>query len=586
MNFFDVLNLVLGLSLFLFGMNLMSESLKKTVGGGLKHLLEKMTASKWRGAFLGLLITAIIQSSSAVTVMVVGFVNSGTMTLSQTVGVIMGANVGTSITSWITALSGLEGGAAVGSVMQWFKPSTFIPVLALAGILLYSVGKSQRKKGIGVILLGFSVLMLGMDVMSDSVSGLKDNEAFRSVLLAFENPILGLLAGALLTAIVQSSSASVGILQSLTATGAITFGNAVPIIMGQNIGTCITALIASVGANKNAKRASMIHLLFNVIGSVFGLTVLFLLKYILNLTFLSGRIDMWGIAIVHTVFNILTFVILLPASKLVEKLAILLVGKGKKEKEICFIDERLLHTPAAAAIRAKELTGEMGDIAVSAVEKSLTMLRDGYSAKEAQTVNQKEKAVDEYEDKLGSFLVKISANSITDGESREVGALLHILSDIERICDHAQNLAESAEEIKEKGIELPMQTKADISVLSDAVKEICTQSLSTVRTEDNQAFLRIASLEEVIDSLCFEIKKRHIEKMREDSVSAETGFVVNDILNDLERIGDHSTNIAECMREIKEGGTLELHKHKRDYLALEGDTQDLRFEYVKKYKIQ
>lgn len=586
MNFFDVLNLVLGLSLFLFGMNLMSESLKKTVGGGLKHLLEKMTASKWRGAFLGLLITAIIQSSSAVTVMVVGFVNSGTMTLSQTVGVIMGANVGTSITSWITALSGLEGGAAVGSVMQWFKPSTFIPVLALAGILLYSVGKSQRKKGIGVILLGFSVLMLGMDVMSDSVSGLKENEAFRSVLLAFENPILGLLAGALLTAIVQSSSASVGILQSLTATGAITFGNAVPIIMGQNIGTCITALIASVGANKNAKRASMIHLLFNVIGSVFGLTVLFLLKYILNLTFLSGRIDMWGIAIVHTVFNILTFVILLPASKLVEKLAVLLVGKGKKEKEICFIDERLLHTPAAAAIRAKELTGEMGDIAVSAVEKSLTMLRDGYSAKEAQTVNQKEKAVDEYEDKLGSFLVKISANSITDGESREVGALLHILSDIERICDHAQNLAESAEEIKEKGIELPMQTKADISVLSDAVKEICTQSLSTVRTEDNQAFLRIASLEEVIDSLCFEIKKRHIEKMREDSVSAETGFVVNDILNDLERIGDHSTNIAECMREIKEGGTLELHKHKRDYLALEWDTQDLRFEYVKKYKIQ
>lgn len=584
MNFFDILNLVLGLSLFLFGMNLMSESLKNTVGGGLKRLLEKMTSNKWRGFLLGALVTAIIQSSSAVTVMVVGFVNSGTMTLTQTVGVMMGANVGTSITSWITALSGLEGGATLGSVMQWFKPSTFVPVLAFTGILLYSIGKTRRRKGIGVILLGFSVLMLGMDVMSDAVSGLEENETFRSILLVFENPILGLVAGMVMTAIVQSSSASVGILQSLTATGAITFGNAIPIIMGQNIGTCITALISSVGANKNAKRASMIHLLFNVIGSAIGLSALFVLKYLLNLSFLSGRIDMWGIAIVHTVFNLLTFAFLFPVSKLLERLAILLVGKSKKNKEICFIDERLLNTPAAAAIRAGVLTCEMGELAVGAVEESLQMLNFGYDQQLALSIDKRERSVDEYEDKLGSFLVKISAESITAAESRELGSLLHILGDIERICDHARNLSQSAEEIKEKAIALPEETKKEISVLSDAVKEISQLSVRSIK-ENSDNFERVESLEVIIDRLCFEIKSRHINRMREEKSAAEIGFVVNDILNDLERIGDHSTNITECISSVKRGGALELHKRQREYFESPNTTDDIREEYAKKYCI-
>lgn len=334
MNIFDVLRLVLGLSLFLFGMNLMGESLKKSAGSGLKTFLEKMTSSRFRGFLLGMIVTAIIQSSSATTVMVVGFVNSGTMLLSQAIGVIMGANVGTAVTSWITALSGLEGGAAVGSFFQWFKPSTFTPVLALIGIILYSGGeKKQNSKNIGAIFLGFSVLMLGMETMSDAVSGLREDEGFRSILLMFENPILGVLAGLVLTAVIQSSSASIGILQSLTATGAITFGNAVPIIMGQNIGTCITALLASVGTSKNAKRASVIHLAFNVFGSVIGLGAFYLLKYLIKAQFLDGQIDMWGIAAVHTIFNILSAIVLFPLSPWLEKLSIWLVRDSSLSKK-------------------------------------------------------------------------------------------------------------------------------------------------------------------------------------------------------------------------------------------------------------
>ena len=427
--------------------------------------------------------------------------------------------------------------------------------------------------------------MLGMDVMSGAVSGLKENETFRSILLAFENPLLGILAGALLTAIVQSSSASVGILQSLTATGAITFGNAIPIIMGQNIGTCITALISSMGANKNAKRASVIHLLFNVIGSVIGLIVLLLLKYVLNLAFLSGGIDMWGIAIVHTTFNLITFAVLFPASKLLEKLSVLLVGRSKKDKEVCFIDERLLKTPVAATMRARELTYDMGDMTLASVDSALELVNNGYNSKIALLVDEREKKVDEYEDKLGSFLVKISANGVEGDESREIGSLLHILSDIERICDHAQNLSEAAGEIKEKALILPEQTKNDIAVLSGAVGEICRLSLGSVRNVDDELFKRIESLEEIIDTLCFEIKRRHINIMREENIAAEVGFVVNDILNDLERIGDHSTNIAECMRDVKAGGTLELHKRQREYLETIKRENDIQNEYENKYKI-
>ena len=343
MSIFDVLLLLLGLSLFLFGMNLMGETLKKSAGSGLKSFLGRVTSSRIKGFLFGMLVTAVIQSSSATTVMIVGFINSGAMHLYQAISVIMGANVGTVATSWLTALSGLEGGASIGSVMEWFKPSSFTPVLAVIGILLFMISKSERRKNIGIIFLGFSVLMLGMDSMADAVSGLKDNESFRSILLMFENPLLGVLAGAVITAVVQSSSASIGILQSFTATGAITFGNAVPIIMGQNIGTCITALLASVGTNKNAKRASVIHLLFNFFGSVIGLCVFYTLKYIFRLELLDGRIDMWGIAAVHTLFNILAFVALVPFSKGLERLAVGIVRDGKDDFDL--LDTRLWTPP-------------------------------------------------------------------------------------------------------------------------------------------------------------------------------------------------------------------------------------------------
>lgn len=333
MDIFDVLELLLGLSLFLFGMNIMGDSLRAIAGEGLRDVLARLTSSRTRGIFLGALVTAIIQSSSATTVMVIGFVNSGAMALSQAVGVIMGANVGTAFTSWITALSGIEGGDAVGSFLVWFKPSTFTPLLALVGIVLYTVGKGNKKKGIALILLGFSVLMLGMDTMSSSVKGLSENQDFRNVFTAFENPVLGLLGGLAVTAIVQSSSASIGILQSFTATGAITFGNAVPIIMGQNIGTCITALLASVGTNKNAKRASAIHLFFNLFGSAIGLTVFYLLKYLIRPDFLEGQIDMWGIATVHTLFNVLTVIVLFPMPSLLERCAAWMIREKKASTE-------------------------------------------------------------------------------------------------------------------------------------------------------------------------------------------------------------------------------------------------------------
>ncbi len=585
MNIFDVLSLALGLSLFLFGMNIMGEALKKSAGAGLKSFLGKMTSGRFRGFLLGALVTAVIQSSSATTVMVVGFVNSGTMLLSQAIGVIMGANVGTSVTSWITALSGLEGGSAVGSALEFFKPSTFTPVLAITGILLYSLGRGRGKKNVGSILLGFSVLMLGMDTMSDAVRGLSENEGFRSILLMFENPLLGLLAGLVLTAIVQSSSASIGILQSFTATGAITFGNAVPIIMGQNIGTCITALLASVGTNKNAKRASVIHLSFNVFGSVLGLGIFYLLKYILQLSFLDGRIDMWGIAAVHTVFNILSFAVLFPCADLLERLAVAVVKDKKGTDEFALLDERLLDTPAIAVARGKELTAVMGETAGRAMELAVKMLKEGYNAADGQRVEKNESAVDNYEDKLGAYFVKISAKSIYENEGREIGAYLQIIGDIERICDHSVNLCGSAAEIKDKKISLHTDTQRELSVLFRAVSEIADTAIGAVKTADPLAAERVESLEDVIDGLCTEIKRRNIERLQKSAGTMEEGFILNDILTDLERISDHSSNIAGALYDLENHRTVELHRHQREYRRNSADFLRNRNSYSEKYRL-
>lgn len=585
MNIFDVLRLALGLSLFLFGMNVMGESLKKCAGAGLKSFLGKMTSGRFRGFLLGALVTAVIQSSSATTVMIVGFVNSGTMLLSQAIGVIMGANVGTAATSWITALSGLEGGNAVGSVLEFFKPSSFTPLLAITGILLYNLGRGRMKKNVGSILLGFSVLMLGMDTMSDAVGGLSENEGFRSILLMFENPLLGLLAGLVLTATVQSSSASIGILQSFTATGAITFGNAVPIIMGQNIGTCITALFASVGTNKNAKRASVIHLSFNVFGSVLGLGVFYLLKYILRLSLLEGSIDMWGIAAVHTLFNLLSFAVLFPCSTLLERLAIAIVRDKRGTDKFALLDDRLLDTPTVAVARGKELTAVMGETARSAMELSCKMLREGYNAADGHRIEKLEGEVDNYEDRLGAYFVKISAKSIYENEGREIGAYLQMIGDIERICDHSVNLSDSAAEIKEKKLMLHTDTMGELEILLEAVKEIADIAIGAVKSSDHLATEKVEPLEEVIDVLCIEIKRRNIDRLQKSAGTMEEGFILNDILTDIERISDHSSNIAGALYDLKNHRTVELHRHQREYKRDNALFRNNRKDYSEKYSL-
>ncbi len=582
MTIFDVLSLVFGLSLFLFGMNLMGDTLKKSAGRKLKSVLGKLTSHPFKGFLLGTLVTAVIQSSSATTVMVVGFVNSGTMLLSQAVSVIIGANVGTSVTSWITALSGLEGGAAVGSLMQWFKPSTFTPIVAFAGLLLYMVGKNDRKKNVGLILLGFSVLMIGMDTMSDAVSGLSENETFRSILLMFENPLLGLLAGLMLTAIIQSSSASIGILQSFTATGAITFGNAVPIIMGQNIGTCVTALLASAGTNKNAKRTAMVHLFFNVFGSGICLGIFYLLKYAAVLPFLEGSIDMWGIAIVHTLFNFITAVVLLPLSGLLERLAIAVVREKGEADHFSVLDDRLLATPSVAIEQSRGLTVKMAELSVEAFDTACELWKN-FSEKGADLVRRRERTVDEYEDRLGSYLVRISEQGILERESREVSQLLHLLGDLERISDHAVNLAESAEEIHDKGLSFSDEAVEELTVLSRAVREITELSLACMRDRDPLKAEMVEPLEQVIDGLRDEIKRRHVLRLQANECSIEHGFVLSDLLTDLERIADHCSNVAGCFLERSSEGEMRLHQQLREYRRDSGEFEARRQMFSEKY---
>jgi len=585
MTIFDIFTLVFGISLFLFGMNLMGETLKKSAGRRLKVILGKLVGNPLKGFALGFGVTAIIQSSSAATVMVVGFVNSGTMLLSQAVGVIMGANVGTTVTSWITALAGLEGGNSVNSIMQWFKPSTFTPIIALIGLLFYLSTKSDKRKNLGLILLGFSVLMIGMETMSDAVSGLAGNPTFRSILLAFENPLLGLLAGMALTAIMQSSSASIGILQSFTATGAITFGNAVPIIMGQNIGTCITTLISSAGASKNAKRAAVVHLLFNVFGSIIGLIIFYILKLAFNLAFLYGSIDMWGIAIVHTIFNIVSFLVLFPLSKQIEKLAVALVRDKKESDEFSIFDERLLGIPSVAIERSREGALKMASTSIKAFENSCLLL-EAYDEKTAQKVRKYESISDEYEDRLGTYLLRISEESILESEKNEATKLLHMIGDFERISDHAVNIVESAEEIDDKRLSFSDNAEKEISVLISAVREITKLTYDAINENNIEKAKRVESLEQVIDGLRDEIKKRHIVRLQCGECTMEHGFILSDILNNLERIADHCSNIAGCYIEMSEHKSLELHKYLKKYRN-ENEIFEAQFkEYSEKYVIE
>ena len=543
MDLFDILTMIGGLCLFLFGMNIMGEALERRAGSSLRLLLGKLTTNRMLGFLTGLAVTAVIQSSSATTVMVVGFVNSGLLTLGQAINVIMGANVGTTVTSWILSLGGIE---SSNVFIRLLKPSSFTPVLALVGIVYYMFLKDSRKKDTGLILLGFATLMFGMETMSGAVSGLKDVPAFQQLFLLFTNPVLGVVAGAVLTAIIQSSSASVGILQALSSTGSVTYAAAIPIIMGQNIGTCVTAMLSSVGTTKNAKRAAFVHLLFNIIGTLVCLVLFLAVRALFSPAILGESATHFGIAICHTVFNVVCTALLLPSGNLLEKLVCRLVPDTTAPEANAELDERLFATPSIALERCRNLTGEMADVAARALRSGAdSILR--YSPELANAVREDENRTDHYEDILGTYLVKLSALKISTADSSEAAMLLKALNDFERIGDHALNLVESAEELVNKNLTLSDAAQHELTVLVSAVNEIVDLSFQAFRDNDLEKAYRVEPLEQVIDDLKEKLRVHHILRLQQGTCGIETGFVWSDLLTALERVGDHCSNIAGCI---------------------------------------
>ena len=571
MDFFDILTMLGGLCLFLFGMNIMGESLERQAGSSLRTILGKLTTNKALGFLTGLVVTSIIQSSSATTVMVVGFVNSGLMTLEQAINVIMGANVGTTVTAWILSLSGVSGD---GFLIQMLKPTSFSPILALIGVVFYVFCKDSKKKDTGVILLGFATLMFGMDTMSSAVSGLRDEVWFQNMFIMFQNPILGVLAGAVLTGIIQSSSASVGILQALSTTGQITMGAAIPIIMGQNIGTCVTALLSSVGANKNARRAALVHLSFNVIGTVVWLSVFTILKSVIDIPMLSSSANEVSIAVAHSVFNILCTALLLPLSKVLEKVAYLVIPETKEADTVSELDERLLTTPPVALERCRSLTAEMAAATADSVDSGIAILH-GYTPELAAQIKKLENRGDHYEDILGSYLVKLSALQISEEDSGEAATLLKVIGDFERISDHCVNLMESAEELSQKNLKFSDTANRELDVMLAAVREIVELSFRAFTENDPQLALQVEPLEQVIDDLKEKMRSRHILRLQQGSCSIETGFIWSDLLTSLERIGDHCSNVAGCVMDLHHHD-MNIHESLR---ALKAGSPDFKIRY-------
>ena len=580
MTIFNALTLVGGLCLFLLGMNLMGQALERRAGGRLRTLLDKMTSRVMLGFLTGLGVTAIIQSSSATTVMVVGFVNSGLMTLRQAINVIMGANVGTTVTAWVLSLAGIDSGSLW---VQLLKPASFTPVLALIGIIFYMFCKDTRKKDTGLILLGFTTLMFGMETMSGAVAGLRDVPAFTNLFLAFTNPLLGVLVGALVTAVIQSSSASVGILQALSVTGGVSYAAAIPIIMGQNIGTCVTALLSSVGTNKNARRAAIVHLLFNVIGVTVLLTAFCIVKAALSPALLDEPTTMYGIAIVHSVFNILCTAMLLPAGGLLERLAMRLVPDGKSADETAELDKRLLATPSLALQQARTLAGGMASCAARALENALAAF-DAYTPELAQSIREDEERCDHYEDIIGTYLVQLSSRTMSQCESEEATELLKTIGDFERISDHAVNVLESAEELREKGLAFSGTAQEEYGVLAGAVREILHLAINAFAAGDSAAAAQVEPLEEVIDKLKEQMRTRHILRMQRGACSIEAGFVWSDLLTDLERISDHCSNIAGCVLDAAQHN-LNLHETLRTVRREDADFRTRLAADAEKYRL-
>ncbi len=582
MDIFDVLQMIGGLCLFLFGMSFMGESLERRAGGSLKNLLGKLTGNKFTAFLTGLGVTAVIQSSSATTVMVVGFVNSGVMLLRQAIGIIMGANIGTTITAWILSLGGIS---SDNVFIQLLKPTSFTPVLALIGTIMIMAGKTTKKKDIGNILLGFAVLMFGMDTMSGAVKGLADIPQFQQLFVIFKNPILGVLVGTVLTAIIQSSSASVGILQALSATGQITLGAAIPIIMGQNIGTCVTALLSSFGSNKNGKRVAVVHLSFNIIGTIICLSIFGLVSSIFKPVILDNTATHMGIALAHTAFNIICTAILYPASSLIEKLAYKFVPQTDDEKEEKIeIDERLLATPSIALTQCNTLVINMAKITIDSYRDSLSLL-ESYDDKLAEKVRKAEKLIDKYEDTLGTFLSKLSTHSISDSGSRLSAVLLKVIGDLERISDHAVNIVESAEELKEKNIDLTEAARKELQHIINAVEEILELSYTAFVNNDYETAMKIEPLEQVIDELKEYLRDCHIVRLQKGECTIEAGFVWSDLLTNLERTSDHCSNIALCIIDAKEHNM----NHHASGKKLKKDKEHFvqqYYEYAEKYSFK
>lgn len=581
MDIFDALTLIGGLSLFLFGMSIMGQALERRSGGHLRSLLEKLTTGRFTGLLTGLVVTAIIQSSSATTVMVVGFVNSGLMTLKQAVNIIMGANVGTTVTAWILSLAGIDSG---NLFIKLLKPSSFTPVLAFIGIIFYMFVKDTKKKDTGMILLGFATLMFGMETMSAAVSGLGDVPAFQQMFIMFKNPVLGVLAGMILTAVIQSSSASVGILQALAVTGQVSYGAAIPIIMGQNIGTCVTAMISSVGANKNAKRAAMVHLSFNIIGTTVWLSVFCLIRMILHPVLLDEAASLAGIAVAHSVFNILCTVLMLPLSSFLEKLVTVLVPDAKQPEAFSELDERLFATPSIALERCHEVAADMAETAVLSLKEALSSLR-GYSSETAASVRGKEDKTDHYEDILGTYLVNLSTRQISGADSREAAKLLKMIGDFERIADHAVNIIESAEELQDKGLRFTDAAAEELAVISAAVGDILDMSLAAFLKNDLAIAAMVEPLEQVIDHLKEQLRTRHILRMQRKDCTIGAGFAWLDLLTNLERTADHCSNIAGCVIDVAHEN-MNLHQSLHDFRNDSEDFRERYEEYIHKYALR
>ena len=576
----DLLSMMGGLAMFLYGMNSMGVALQKRAGDRLKILLSRLTASRIRGFLLGLIVTAVIQSSSATTVMVVGFVNSGIMTLGQSVYVIMGANVGTAVTSWLLSLTGISGDAWYISML---KPSSFTPVLAFVGIAMLMFCKRDTKKDTAGILLGFSVLMFGMDRMSAAVAPLADSPAFSGILTMFSNPILGVLAGAVFTAIIQSSSAAVGIVQALSLTGTLSYSSAIPIILGENIGTCVTAVLSSIGTTRDARRASMVHLFFNVIGVTVWLSAYWLISALLKPAILSAAATPLGIAIVHTAFKLLCTALLMPFGSFIEKLARLAVPDGKEKEEVPLLDERLFVTPAVALERAHSVLLEMAQLSRKTINESLELL-DRYDDKLARSVAEGENLADQYEDKLGTYLVKLSSRNMNMHDSHELNKYLHMIGDFERISDHAVNIMDSAREMRDKQLTFSPVARKELNILIHAVRQALDLALDALLQADLQVAARVEPLEQVIDLLTKSIKNRHIDRLTCGECTIEQGFVLNDLLTNLERVSDHCSNLAVCQIEISHN-SMDTHEYLHDVHENQAEFIRLFDEYKHEYAL-